>query len=115
MAALDLTGLRACGSFLDIEEWLEDPRHMLGIRFAEFSNIEFGPIDHTFPQSWSADLLLHGGDMEYLRFGLVQTPIVSTSSDEYFRGNLAVIRHRVVMLVDDFPALAVVQRLTGQI
>jgi hypothetical protein len=53
--------------------------------------------------------------MEYLRFGLVQTPIVSTSSDEYFRGNLAVIRHRVVMLVDDFPALAVVQRLTGQI
>ena len=100
-----------CGSFLELEEWIVSN---LPYRFAEFREIEFGPTDNVFAQSWTARLILYSDSScaNSLQKDFSGTDIELTPSG-YWRGHDWVWNCRAILLADDFSVMDTVRILSG--
>lgn len=100
-----------CGSFLELEEWIVSN---LPYRFAEFREIEFGPTDNVFAQSWTARLILYSVDSPFedqLQRDFSGTDIELTPQG-YWRGHNWVWNCRAILLADDFHVMNVMRIMT---
>jgi hypothetical protein len=116
--------LRDCTSFESITEWLENPQNTDQmfqrslarpgfIRTIEFQHLEFGPTDGLFPPSWAGRLIAYTCPLEPAEAFLVfrGSGIELNGPSGSWRGHNWVLRSRFHMLVDDFAAMAIADRL----